>query len=381
MTAAREAGRLELTSHAGAMATYSSSAETQMASPQPPRFRWLRPPRKLVLAFGLVVLVGLGYVAAKMPEARRQERAVASVRQLGAWVFYDCRYHPSGGLANARAPGPDWLHNLLGIDFFGTVTGVKLTEVGQLEGLGDLEFLSRPCPRVNDASLTPLREFRDLQWLALNQAKITDAGLEHLRDLKRLERLWLDDTDVGDSGLRHLQELHALTTLSLRGTRTSDAGLLALKPLVHLQRLRVERTQCTLSGILHLLLSLQRRSLTEALDVAGLAKRDERGDVIALDLSTIRTLDEDLAKLASLEQLQWLHLNGTAITDAGLKHLKPLANLELLHLGQTAVTDAGLEHLCGLKRLRTLHLTGTRVTDDGVQRFQATMPSNLRIYR
>lgn len=352
-----------------------------MASPQPPRVHRFRLPRKLAVGIGLVLLVGLGYLAVRMPGVRRQERAVTAVRQLGGWVFYDCCYHPNGEMANASPPGPDWLHGLLGVDFFGTVTGVKLTEVGQLEGLGDFEFLSRPCPKVSDASLALLREFGDLQWLALNRAKITDAGLNNLRGLVHLERLWLDDTGVGDPGLAHLQELHTLATLSLRGTRTSDAGLLSLQSLTHLQRLRVERTQCTLSGILHLLITLQGRSLGDALEVAGFSKRDERGEVIALDLATTHVEDEDLTKLGALGQLQWLHLNGTAITDGGLIRLKPLVNLELLHLGGTAVTDAGLEHLHGLTRLRILHLTGTRVTDEGVKRFQATMPDSLRIYR
>jgi len=381
MTAAGQDGRLEVTSPAVAVKVCDSSIEVRMVSSEPLRVCRVCPPRKVAMAIGLVLLIGLGHLVIKMPGVRRQARAVATVRQLGGWVFYDCRYQPNGEMADARPPGPGWLHNLLGMDFFGTVTGVKLTEVGQLEGLGDFEFLSRPCPKVSDASLALLCEFSDLEWLALNRAKITDAGLKNLRNLVHLERLWLDDTEVGDAGLAHLQGLHALTTLSLRGTRTSNAGLLSLKPLIHLRRLRVERTQCTLSGILHLLITLQGRSLADALDVAGFAKRDQQGRVIALNLALTHVEDEDLAKLDALGQLQWLYLNGTAITNAGLIRLKPLANLELLHLGETAVTDAGLEHLHGLTRLRTLHLTGTRVTDEGVKRFQETMPNTLRIYR
>lgn len=352
-----------------------------MTEPPPPPARRWRFPRKTAWALALVGLIGLGVLAVKLPGARRQQQASAAVRQLGGWIFYDCRYQPSGQLASGEPAGPAWLNRLLGVDFFGTVSGVKLTEVELLEGLADFQLLCRPCPNLTDASLACLEDFDRLEWLALNRGKITDAGLEHLQTLTHLQRLWLDDTAVGDPGLAHLEDLRELTTLSLRGTRTSDAGLAKLKSLTRLQRLRVQRTQCTLAGIMHLLMTLQHRSVTEALDVAGFAKRDEQGEVITLDLSQTRVCDADLAQLAQLHRLQWLHLNGTGVTDAGLVHLEPLANLELLHLGATVVTDEGLKHLQGLKHLRTLHLTGTKVTDAGVQRIQEMMPNRLRIYR
>lgn len=78
--------------------------------------------------------------------------------------------------------------------------------------------------------------------------------------------------------------------------------------------------------------------------------------------------DSDLALLEPLaEQIAWLNLGKSAITDAGMQHLANLQNLSKLHLEKTAVTDDGLAHLSGLERLEYLNLYGTAVTDNGLE--------------
>jgi YHS domain-containing protein len=76
------------------------------------------------------------------------------------------------------------------------------------------------------------------------------------------------------------------------------------------------------------------------------------------------------AQLESLkpvaEQLFWLNLGGTAVTDGGLKQLSGLKNLRRLHLEKTAVGDEGLAAIKGLAELRYLNLYGTKVTDKGL---------------
>ena len=76
------------------------------------------------------------------------------------------------------------------------------------------------------------------------------------------------------------------------------------------------------------------------------------------------------AQLESLkpvvEQLFWLNLGGTAVTDAGLKQLSGLKNLRRLHLEKTAVGDDGMAALAGLGELRYLNLYSTKVTDKGL---------------
>jgi hypothetical protein len=78
----------------------------------------------------------------------------------------------------------------------------------------------------------------------------------------------------------------------------------------------------------------------------------------------------DDAALESLkgvsEQLVWLNLAGTSVTDGGLKVLAGLKNLRRLHLEKTGVGDDGLASVKGLGELQYLNLYGTKVTDKGL---------------
>jgi len=88
-----------------------------------------------------------------------------------------------------------------------------------------------------------------------------------------------------------------------------------------------------------------------------------------LDLSRSSVTDADLADLATLKQLDRLHLNGVAITDAALTHVAKCPGLTRLYLNQTKITDAGLRHLAGMQQLKELHLEGTAVSGQGFSAF------------
>ena len=70
-----------------------------------------------------------------------------------------------------------------------------------------------------------------------------------------------------------------------------------------------------------------------------------------------------------MQNLERLHLQRTAITDAGLKSLPPLADLYYLNLHSTAITDDGLATLRSLPKLRQVYLWETKVTPAAVQGF------------
>lgn len=73
---------------------------------------------------------------------------------------------------------------------------------------------------------------------------------------------------------------------------------------------------------------------------------------------------EDLKPVA--DQLVWLNLAGTGVTDAGVKALAGFKNLQRLHLERTSIGDDALAHLAGLGELRYLNLYGTKVSDKGL---------------
>ena len=84
----------------------------------------------------------------------------------------------------------------------------------------------------------------------------------------------------------------------------------------------------------------------------------------------------DLSPLSQLhpDDLQYLQLSGTRVTNAGLSHLGKLTGLKVLWLYDTPISDIGLVHLRGLTGLRVLNLRSTMVSASGVDALQAALP-------
>lgn len=66
------------------------------------------------------------------------------------------------------------------------------------------------------------------------------------------------------------------------------------------------------------------------------------------------------------EQITWLDLKESDISDAGLEPVAKLKNLTKLRLEKTSVSDAGLEYLKGLTYLEFLNIYGSQVGDQGI---------------
>lgn len=83
--------------------------------------------------------------------------------------------------------------------------------------------------------------------------------------------------------------------------------------------------------------------------------------------------DADFAMLSKHPQLEWLQLSGVPqLTNAVLPHLQKMDRLEFLQLDGTAITDDGLQQLPELKRLKSLRLTGTASRGLVLARFQGS---------
>src|SRR5262245_54175714 len=86
-------------------------------------------------------------------------------------------------------------------------------------------------------------------------------------------------------------------------------------------------------------------------------------NVITVDFRAVadQTADAQLAELKPVsDQLVWLNLAATKVTDAGLAQLATLKNLQRLHLEKTGIGDAGLANLKSFAELRYLNLYGTK---------------------
>lgn len=96
--------------------------------------------------------------------------------------------------------------------------------------------------------------------------------------------------------------------------------------------------------------------------------------IIWLKLGGTQITDATLVELSKLKNLNKLHLENTTVGDAGIKSLKELPYLEYLNLVGTRVTDAGIQHLANLKALKQVYVWKSAVTEAGVAQLRKARP-------
>jgi mono/diheme cytochrome c family protein len=107
----------------------------------------------------------------------------------------------------------------------------------------------------------------------------------------------------------------------------------------------------------------------------ALAQVDRLGqDVLWLDLKGTTVSDAQLRVLPKLKNLQRLHLERTAVTDAALAQVKLCTQLTYLNLYGTKITDAGLRQLSGLSALAHLFVWQSAVTPAGIAELRKVLP-------
>ena len=184
-----------------------------MANPSPAtaqiksRRRWFQ----VRLRTLLLMVVGLSvWLAIVNSQANRQRRAVARIKAAGGAVGYDYEIDANFNRRtdNPAPPGPDWLRNVIGVDYFSTVIFVSF-------------------PTATDQSLAAVTDLPNLRGLELtDDLNLTDAGLACVEHLPQLEVLYIDGcSNLSDAGIKHLRALQNLTTLIALQTSISLDGM------------------------------------------------------------------------------------------------------------------------------------------------------------
>ena len=93
-----------------------------------------------------------------------------------------------------------------------------------------------------------------------------------------------------------------------------------------------------------------------------------------LDLRGSDVTDSDLNKLSSFPHLTRINLSDTSINGSGLAALGGLAFLEYLNLYDTKISDTSLEHITAVKTLTAVYLWQTAVTPEGISMLRAALP-------
>ena len=137
---------------------------------EPPKRRWFRFSLKTFVVVLTLFCVWLGLLVYRV---NKQREAIQWVREHGGYVYYDYQFELLGGVIDdAEPPGPDWLRELIGVDYFADVAYVNLSGA-----------------KIDD--IGPLRELNQMKWLFLDDTQVSD--LAPLSELNQLETIFLDE--------------------------------------------------------------------------------------------------------------------------------------------------------------------------------------------
>ncbi len=212
----------------------------------------------------------------------------AQIDLIKTWISEGADW-PAGAIA-AATPAPEAAKPKSGVEALGEykpkpeelqaieklqASGINILPVAMNVNWRDAN-LSLLGTNVTDETLVQLKSLKSLVGLNLRNTRVTDKGLANLKGLENLISLNLAGTAVTDAGLSNLKDLSKLEYLNLYGTGVSDAGLSSLKGLKHLRALYVWQTKVTEAGAAELQKSLPGLKANRGIDLAALAKKEEK---------------------------------------------------------------------------------------------------------
>jgi len=240
------------------------------------------------------------------------------------------------------------------------------------EELRTLTRLNVAGSEFNDDDVPHLAGLASMMELDLTGTLITDEGLKRLGALDLpLRTLILADTQITDAGIGHLSTMLWLEALDLSGTAATGKGvarILSFEGRITSLKLASGTTDSDLEVVpalenLHTL-----HFPTDKVTPAGMEHVARSKSLRDLRLHGDRLSPKAFAKVASMTQLERLDISGfVKLNDKALKLIRPLQELRFLDVSSTSVTDDGLVHVLELPKLTHLVLSGTGVTDKGLK--------------
>jgi len=121
--------------------------------------RWYQYSLRSMLLIMILFCFLFAWVGVKIRQAQKQKEVVALLEQEGVSVYYD---YFEWGKYNPQPPGPKWVHEWLGIDFFNDVSTVSLS-------------------RDDLVDLSPLKDLTSLQCLTFWGGHLTREEVQNLQ--------------------------------------------------------------------------------------------------------------------------------------------------------------------------------------------------------
>lgn len=189
---------------------------------------------------------------------------------------------------------------------------------------------------------------------------LPDLLMESACSLESLPELCIEASNFGNIDVSHLRKLEKLKKITLFGLDDVDEICSIASGMVNLESFAVDYKSISSRGVSKL-------ANCQKLTFLGL---------LANDTATSRVSDSDMPKLVLIANLEYLNLNGAAITDAAPVYFVSLPNLERLRLaGSSGITDESANSLSKIANLKRLDVTGTRMTEFGARQIQCFNPS------
>jgi len=305
-----------------------------------PRLRWSL--RSMFVGVAAAAVICL-WIAQAVHRARLQDPVVAA---MGGW---------GGPQASVERSGPKWL-DLVGADRLRqriVAVGQPHLRAGnpgdeqlfrQLSRLPDLRHLSFFVDELSPVMADALRDMRRLESLDLVFDRLTLDVAPALSELRRLRSVSLTvlKSTPGDGAeqlahdcLAAIAKLHDLEVVELRYDALRAKNIVCLAELKNLKWLSV-----------HFHNYLDRSNLEERVAAIGSLTQLEWLELVHLNVS-----NESLARLAGLTNLKTLILEGVVTDDRPmLSHLPLLASLESLDLSESLIDGTELEKRANFDR-------------------------------
>lgn len=212
---------------------------------------------------------------------------------------------------------------------------------------------------------------------------LTRLGVPLQRDSHGVVR-WIEATEgeISDEALRYLPSLPGLEWLEIGGGKATAAGLANLKGCTALKRLYVHDIGLNGDALPWLAslgkleaLSLQRTGID-----GKVLKNIKSPELVVLNLSGDKISDDDMAQIASMQQLEVLAVADTQVEGPGIAKLEGMKRLNELNIMNCRIQDNDLESFLSMPNLRIVYAAGCALNDIAVQSVVARFPM-LAIFR
>lgn len=153
-----------------------------------PKFRLRLRFRLRTLLLVVIPISAFGvWAGMKYRKSQLQRSGIQWVSEQNGHFVYDYQAPLEDGSfpVGAEPPGPDWMREWLGDDFFCDIHGVildnrELTDLSPLEQLEELQSLAIFIDILPEADLAPLSRLKKLKTLSLNYTEIDKSMLKEL---------------------------------------------------------------------------------------------------------------------------------------------------------------------------------------------------------